>query len=75
MKTKIMVAAAAYVPSIIHNIYTNKIRETLRKESRCRDWRVVCVPFDSNRNDIDGHIEHLYDRTSILLRKLDSDAG
>ena len=75
MKPKVMVVAAAYVPSIIHNIYTNSLRKTLRRENRYRDWYVVCVPFDSNLNDVDGHIERLYDRTSVRLRELDSDAG
>lgn len=75
MKPEVMVVAAACIPDVICNIYTNNLEKALRKENRCYDWRVVCVPFDPILGDVDGHIERLYDRTSILLRKLDSEAG
>lgn len=74
MKPEAVVVAVAYVPSVIRDIYTNNLEEALRKENRCRNWYVVCVPFDPILDDVDGHIERLYERTSDRLRKLDSEA-
>ena len=75
MKPEVVVVATAYVPGVMRDIYTNNLEKVLRKENRRHDWEVICVPFDPIHGDVDEHVKRLYDRTSILLRKLDSDAG
>lgn len=65
------IAAAAYVPDPIHNIYSNKMSESLREEGGL--YRLLSQPFNTTQDDVNGYIGKLYQRVAAELRKVDRD--
>lgn len=72
MKSNIV--ATAYIPSIIHTDFIDKLGERLRK-NRLYYPRVISLAFDSARESTRAYLDRLYRRIADELRRLDCREG